>query len=212
MLLQLLKKNKYAKALVHEVGKHRARVMVKRILPFLNKNKAILDLGCGRGIISETLLKEGLKVTPLDVQDLSFVERVRPVIYDGEKIPFDADAFDVSLLITVLHHTPEPEKIIIEAQRVSKRMVIIEDVYVNWIHRQITYFVDGLLNLQFKGQPHSNKSDEQWKETFKELGLQLKHSQTYFSGVIQHALYLVESADSTKKSKTREVKTPITTL
>ncbi|MFQ5795282.1 MAG: class I SAM-dependent methyltransferase [Candidatus Bipolaricaulia bacterium] len=114
------------------------------------------------------------KVTPLDVQNLSFVDQIEPVIYDGDNMLFEDDRFDVALILTVLHHTPHPEKVINEAKRVSKRIVIIEDIYMNFIQKYLTYFFDSLLNLEFTGHPHTNKNDQEWKALFEQLGLKLK--------------------------------------
>jgi ubiquinone/menaquinone biosynthesis C-methylase UbiE len=36
----------------------------------------------------------------------------KPVLYDGKKMPFKDNVFDAALLITVLHHTPDPESIV----------------------------------------------------------------------------------------------------
>ncbi|MFH1451515.1 MAG: class I SAM-dependent methyltransferase, partial [bacterium] len=147
--------------------------MVKEIRSFLSKNSKILDIGSGTCNICEVLRKNGHDVTPLDIQNLSFTDSIRPILYDGIKIPFDDDKFDISLIITVLHHTAEPDKILEEAARVSKQIIIIEDIYTNVIHKYLTYFFDSLLNLEFVGHPHTNKSDKQWKVTFNELGLKL---------------------------------------
>jgi len=70
-------------------------------------------------------------------------------LYDGKKIPYDDDSFDVALLITVLHHTPHPEKILQEAQRVAKKIVLVEDVYSTVFHKYVTYFFDSLVNFEF---------------------------------------------------------------
>jgi len=193
MLIQFLQKNKFFRKIIYKAGYARARDMVQKIQSFLDKKDLILDIGSGTCNICEILSNKGYKITPLDVQNLSFVDYMNPIIYDGTKIPFNDDKYDKSLILTVLHHTPEPEKILREAKRVSKRIIIIEDIYTNWLHKYVTYFFDSLLNLEFVGHPHTNKNDKQWKKTFEKLGLKLidvKYNYSFL--VFKHAIYYLE--------------------
>ena len=194
MVIEFLQKNKFFRKIIYKAGKPRAQDMVSRIIPFLDKNDTILDIGSGSCNVCEILLKDGYQVTPLDVRNLSFVNNMKPVLYDGENIPFEDNKFDKALILTVLHHTPDPEKILSEARRVSsKGIIIIEDVYSNWLHKYVTYFFDSLLNLEFIGHPHTNKNDEEWKKTFEKLGLKLvdvKYNHSFL--VFKHATYYLE--------------------
>jgi len=193
MFIEFLQKNKFLRRIIYKTGKARANFLIDKIQPFFDKKDTILDIGAGVCNICEILLKKGNKVIPLDIQDLSFVDNLKPVIYNGNKMPFKDNEFDTSLISTVLHHTPDPEKILLEAKRVSKRIIIIEDIYSNWLHKYITYFFDSLLNLEFIGHPHTNKSDKQWKKTFKKLGLKLidtKYNTSFL--VFKNAIYYLE--------------------
>jgi len=193
MLIQFLQKNKFFRKIIYKAGDARAKDMIKRIRSFLDKKDLILDIGSGTCNVCEILSNKGYKITPLDVENLSFVNNLKPVIYDGNRIPFNDDKFDKALILTVLHHTPKPENILQEAKRVSKQIIIIEDVYSNWLHKYVTYFFDSLLNLEFIGHPHTNKSDKQWKKTFENLGLKLidvKYNHSFL--VLKHATYYLE--------------------
>lgn len=167
--------------------------MIEKIKFFLKKEDRILDIGAGTCNVCEILLRDGYRITPLDVQDLSFVDNIKPILYNGNKIPFRDNKFDVALILTVLHHTSRPEKIIEEAKRISKRIIIIEDIYINKFHKYLTYFFDSLLNLEFINHPHTNKNDKQWKEVCEKLGLKLigaKYSRSFL--VFNHAAYCFE--------------------
>lgn len=193
MLIQFLQKNKFFRKIIYAAGNARAKDLVNRIQFYLKDNDSILDIGSGPCNVCEILLNKCCNITPLDIQNLSFVNNLKPVIYDGSKIPFNDNKFDKSLILTVLHHTSEPEKILREAKRVSKKIIIIEDIYANGLHKYLTYFFDSLLNLEFMGHPHTNKSDEQWKKTFEKIGLKLidvkyNHSFLFF----KHATYYLE--------------------
>jgi len=97
------------------------------------------------------------------------------------------------LLLTVLHHTPNPKEILKEASRVSKRVIIIEDIYSNLVQKYLTFFTDSLVNFEFRGHPHSNKSVSEWNKLFNELNLKIIHeeiNQVY--GLFNQALFVVE--------------------
>lgn len=193
MCVQLIQKSELFRKIVYKAGYIRAKDLVERIQPYQKSNDLILDIGAGSCNICEIFLNKGYDVIPLDVQNLSTVKNLQPVIYDGVKIPFNDNKFDKSLILTVLHHTREPESILREAKRVSKKIIIIEDVYDNWLQKYLTYFFDSLLNLEFIGHPRSNKSDEQWKKTFEKLGLKLidvKYNYSFLG--LRHATYYLE--------------------
>ncbi|MBN1585439.1 class I SAM-dependent methyltransferase [Candidatus Uhrbacteria bacterium] len=190
MLAEFLQKNGVLRKIVHKAGNARARELVGRIRPFLGRNDSILDIGSGTCNVCEILSGLGHRVTPLDVRDLSFSDSIKPVIYDGNRIPFGDNEFDKSLLLTVLHHTPDPERVLLEAKRVSREIVMIEDIYVSRLHRRLTFLFDSLLNLEFTGHPHSNRNDGQWRETFGRLGLELVNARYRRSFLVfTHATY-----------------------
>jgi len=167
--------------------------MVKKIEPFLKKTDLILNIGSGTCNLDEILLNKGYHLTSLDIQNLSFVDNIKPIIYDGNQIPFNNNKFYKSLILTVLHHTPNPEKILKEAKRVSKEIIVIEDIYTHFLHKYLTYFFDSLFNLEFVGHPHLNKTDQQWKNTFKKLNLKLVKTSYIRSFIVfKHATYYLK--------------------
>lgn len=193
MSIEFLQKNKFFRGIIYYFGKTRARETISRIGLFLNKGDSILDIGAGTCNICEDLSKKGFKITPLDIQDLSFVDNIKPVIYDGDSLPHSNNKFDKALILTVLHHVPDPEKILKEAKRVSKGIIIIEDIFSNWFHKQMTYFFDSLFNLEFGGHPHTNKSDDQWRKAFEKLGLKLVEARYCHSFLVfSQAIYYLE--------------------
>ena len=181
------------KKLIVAFWKGKSEGVYKKIKPYLKKGDKILDIGAGSCQISEMLIKNGFDVVPLDIRNLSVVDGLSPVIYDGENIPFKNDYFDVSLLITTLHHVKEPESFLKEAKRVSKGLIIIEDIYHGPIQKYLTYIMDNVVNIEFFGHPHSNKNDNEWKNTFKKLGLSLKDSKyEKFWGIFWSAVYYLK--------------------
>lgn len=151
----------------------RAKVKVDRIAGYLPENQPILEVGCGNGAVAYSLERLNYNVTTLDIRNKSFFKEIEPVLADGISIPFPDNHFDTVQLLTMLHHTPDPELIIREAARVGKRLVIMEDIYKNKFQQYLTYFTDSIVNLEFFGHPHTNKKDEEWRELFKNCGLRV---------------------------------------
>lgn len=161
-------------------------------MPFLTKGN-IIDIGTGNGGLEKVLIEEGYEIKGIDIKNKSLFNAVVPTVYDGKTFPFANDAFDMSLFITVLHHTPNPEKLIEEAKRCSQKMIIVEDIYRNTFQKYLTFFTDSLVNLEFKGHPHTNKTDEEWKAFFKKMNLKLTYCQQYrFLFFFRQVIYVLE--------------------
>lgn len=151
----------------------RARIKVNRILPFLESGQRIIDVGSGNGGVSHLLMQRGCNVKPVDIGDKSFFEEAKPQIADGSALPFESRTFDTALLLTVLHHTSNPEAVLEEAKRVASNIIVMEDVYDNTFQKYLTFFADSMVNWEFKGHPHTNKKDSEWRKLFEQKGLTL---------------------------------------
>jgi len=153
----------------------RANQIVKRISPFINKKGKILDIGTGTGFVANGIKEAKNKnITCVDVR-LNPLCKLKPVIiYDGKKLPFSDESFDTSLLIAVLHHCNYPLRVLDEAIRVSaKRIILMEDLFEGRIEKWLTLIEDSIVNWEFRGHPHSNKSESDWLEVFKQKNLKL---------------------------------------
>lgn len=146
---------------------------LRPVLPYLSNDQRCVDIGCGNGLIVQVLRQKGIPCDAVDVADLSIVPEVAVTVYDGLHLPYHDVAFDSALLLTVLHHTPDPVPVLREAARVAKRIIIIEDVYNNIVQQYLTYGMDTLVNLGHSSMTYQNKSDAEWKATFEDLGLRL---------------------------------------
>jgi SAM-dependent methyltransferase len=192
-LAEFLRNSNFSRERVLKEGVKRAERLLAPIHPYLQKDDKIIDVGTGVCAVSQHLINQGYDVTPLDVVDLSFSSQIKPRIYDGITIPFEDNTFNVALIITTLHHTPDPEVILNEAKRVSRRVIVVEDIYDNKFQEFITKFFDSLFNLEFKGHPHTNRADVEWQETFERVGLKLQG--TYYQrayGVFNLGTYILD--------------------
>lgn len=189
-----LKENRIMNNFLYRLLTYRAEETVKDIENYFSKADYIVDIGAGGCNITEVMRKKGYRIEPIDIRNSSFVKGLEPLVYDGEKIPFKDNSFTASLIVTVLHHAPNNKKIIEEAMRVSRKIVIIEDIYNSPMHKRLTFFMDSLVNIEFRGHPHTNRSDKEWKELFNELGLKLKDAKYRKSRFpfLYHATYYLE--------------------
>ncbi|MEX2589857.1 MAG: methyltransferase domain-containing protein, partial [Chitinophagales bacterium] len=127
----------------------RVDLKFRRLKPFI-KGPKVLDIGCGNGGFSLKLMQEGFDVTPLDIQDKSAFEQIKPLVFDGKNLPFEDNTFDTALLITVLHHTTAQKELISEALRAARQVLIMEDVYGNALQKQATFWMDSLVNWEWQ--------------------------------------------------------------
>lgn len=147
-------------------------------------------------MIAHALIQKKFRVTLLDVVDISMIPNHAATIYDGKRIPFDDDVFDVALLITVLHHIADPDATLREAKRVARRIIVLEDLVENIREARATFFADSWMNWQWFDHPHSNRSDAEWRRAFSQLDLRMIHAEqsmhTFFPFRFRHGLFVLD--------------------
>ena len=169
------------KFLVERIIKRRTERIVNAFEKFVEKGEKILDVGAGGGWIAKEIQKrKKAKVALLDVVDFNQSD-LELILYDGKKMPFPENSFDVVLLIFVLHHVKNPLMVLKEARRITKNKIIIfEDTYFSFFDKIFLIFWDILTNLPaliikpFKEKmPFGFKRVFEWKKTFKKLKTKL---------------------------------------
>ena len=93
------------------------------------RGRDVLEVGCGEG-----MMFDGTETMPVQM-DVSWTRVARAMgkaryllCGDGYELPFAPASFEVVLLIAVLEHTREPQRVLAEAKRVLKpggRVVIV---------------------------------------------------------------------------------------
>lgn len=156
--------------------KKRAQIKFSLFNNFLTSNASIIDVGTGSGQFAQLLQEKGFTMQAVDVVNKTNASTIIPKIYDGTTLPFENNSFDIGMLITVLHHCPQPEIVFQETVRVSKkRIFVLEDVYTNLVMKYATWFADSIANFEFFGHPHTNKSEAEWEALFKAHQLKVVH-------------------------------------
>jgi len=163
----------------------RAEDFVALFNSYIAPGSRVLDIGGGWGFYVDPLKRSrDCEVTVLDVVEPAF--RKAPVVtYEGGQIPFPDRSFDVSLLITVLHHVESPEKVLEEAKRVTRRFVIVvEDLYRHWAGRFWTILRDSFYNFEFAGHPRNFRDKSGWLECFRRLGFRMKDQSEVYTRLL----------------------------
>lgn len=109
----------------------RRRALVNAILPHLRPGDRLLDVGCGNGTLAHAIATapdapEGIHAEGLESHPRGG-EPIPVTAYDAERFPFDDDTFDAVLVADVLHHDRDPERVLRECARVTRRALIVKD-------------------------------------------------------------------------------------
>jgi ubiquinone/menaquinone biosynthesis C-methylase UbiE len=86
------------------------------------KNLIILEVGAGTGWQAKKLNENGYTVKAIDIEDSDYSDnRIWPITnYDGKRIPFTDNYFDIVFSSNVLEHISHLDEFQIEMQRVLK--------------------------------------------------------------------------------------------
>lgn len=148
----------------------------KYIASLCDNNSRILDVGCDDGSTAEIIMKlnPSLKIVGIDVQSHR-PSKIPKVIYDGKRIPFPDDSFDIVMVLDVLHHAEDIPLLLKEINRVSKKYIIIKDhIAYSVFSRFLLAFNDYIANAPRGIESVFNyPSLPRWDSYFNELNLKM---------------------------------------
>jgi ubiquinone/menaquinone biosynthesis C-methylase UbiE len=115
------------------VGRVTARV-AERLLDAVgvNAGTSLLDVATGTGHVAAAAAARGAHVAGVDVSDemLARARRLYPgvefALGDAEELAFEDDAFDAAVAAFLLHHVPNPERVVTELARVARRVAVAQ--------------------------------------------------------------------------------------
>ncbi|QRN40729.1 MAG: bifunctional 2-polyprenyl-6-hydroxyphenol methylase/3-demethylubiquinol 3-O-methyltransferase UbiG [Neisseriaceae bacterium] len=120
-------------------------------------NKNILDVGCGGGILTESLAKSGGKITGIDLaydsievaklhaerQDLAIDYQV----IDVEQLSQEkSDEFDVITCMELLEHVPEPERLVKACTQLLKPNGLL---FMSTINKNIKSYLQAIIVAEY---------------------------------------------------------------
>lgn len=180
-------------------GNFRTKTFVALFSSDLKRNQKIIDIGAGSCLIAKYIKdKFQTDITPIDVVDYNKTN-LKLVLYNGEKIPFENQTFDIALIIFVLHHSKDQETILSEAKRVAKKIIILEDTPKNNFERFLWHFWDWLLNLGHDvNMTYSARTENDWLGLFEKMKFKVIKTKNFRVGLpilwsYQQSMYVLES-------------------
>lgn len=120
------------------------------------KNKKILDVGCGGGILAESLALKGAKVKGIDLADgplkvAKIREQKRNLGITYEKVETSKlikkkEKFDVITCLEMLEHVPDPEKTVKECSELLNNN---GNIFFSTINRNLKAFTLAILGAEY---------------------------------------------------------------
>jgi SAM-dependent methyltransferase len=156
------------------VFQRRTRVLSQQLAALLPEGAAVLDVGCGDGLIDKLIGERRPDVTISGIDLMVRPKTHIPVVqFDGLTIPREDNSVDVVMFIDVLHHTDDPEVLLREARRVARKAVVLKDHTRDGLLAGATLrFMDWVGNTPHGVVlPYNYWTERRWREAFERIGL-----------------------------------------
>jgi SAM-dependent methyltransferase len=155
----------------------RIAVLRDRIAPLIPEGAYLLDVGCGDGLLSQTLAeaRSDIRLEGVDVK----AREGAPIpirAFDGTRLPYEDGSFDAVLFVDVLHHAVDPDALLREACRVTRRVVLVKDHTRNGLLAGVTLrFMDWVGNAhRGVALPYNYLTRREWMDTLERVGLRIE--------------------------------------
>ncbi|HJU69162.1 MAG TPA: class I SAM-dependent methyltransferase [Gemmatimonadaceae bacterium] len=161
---------------LHEkyVKSRRVRALAASIAPLVPINATVLDVGSGDGLLADAVQRRRPDVRFRGIDVMARADARIPVTtFDGTRLPFPGNSFDVVLFADVLHHTAHAEALLRDARDVARQAVIIKDHCADGVLAWPTLrFMDRVGNARFGvALPHLYLRWDEWQAMFGRLGM-----------------------------------------
>jgi SAM-dependent methyltransferase len=133
----------------------------------------VLDVGTGDGQIAAQITERRPDLEFIGTDVLLRPRTKIPVVhFDGRRLPFPDNTYDVVMFVDVLHHTEDPVAMLAEAARVTRRYLVIKDHTLKGPLAGLTLrLMDWVGNARHGvALPFNYWTEETWQEAFQRLG------------------------------------------
>lgn len=186
-------------------ARFRMRHLPPRLLARMGAEGAVLDVGAGDGRLARHLMnaRPGLRITGVDIGPRDGAH-IPVMAYDGARLPFADESFDLVLLIDVLHHADDPAALLREAMRVSRGRVLIKDHYWitrldHWLLRASDYLGNRVYGVPL---PYAFLRLPEWTTLFARCGAAAVSRDCFVYGTLdrcKQVIFVVEAAPPLKE-------------
>lgn len=116
----------YTPEAVERRGQQRVRQLSQALGPAVRGVERSLELGCAEGMVSRALARRGVRASGIDVRGEVFDPRapadgVDLQAMDAASLEHESDRFDLVFSFDAFEHFPDPEAVLREAIRVTRR-------------------------------------------------------------------------------------------
>jgi alpha-1,6-mannosyltransferase len=158
----------------------------------------VLDLGAAEGYVGDEIgRRTGAAVEVADVIPLN--RTPHPLhLYDGQRLPFADDTFDLVVLSYVLHHAEQPDRVLREAGRVGREVVVVESLVEGRRQEQALRWADILANWWRSGRRGRHDAGPAfrraaaWRLFFEEHGFRVRTDRRRPGRLHPRALFVLE--------------------
>ncbi len=171
-------------------NRHAYETMYKRIRAMV-KDKEVLELATGPGVIAKQVANEAKSMTATDYSEKMLAMARRGIVpsnlvferADASDLQYDDESFDVVIIANALHVIPNPEKVLSEIKRVMRKDGLL--IAPNFIHdnkKKISEFFSKALScagVQFEAKWNA----EGYKAFLESNGFEVKQSKQFASTI-----------------------------
>ena len=119
--------------------------------------KKVIDIGCGGGILSESMAAKGAHVTGIDLSDKALSVARLHLLETGAKVDYQhiaaesmaaehPDAFDAVTCLEMLEHVPDPQQTIAACARLVKTG---GDVFLSTLNRNPKSYLFAIIGAEY---------------------------------------------------------------
>jgi len=140
---------------LHDINPLRLDYIVKKANGL--DNKCVIDVGCGGGILADSMAAKGAKVTGIDMGEAGLSVAKLHQLESGQDVDYQQitaeeiaqthnESFDIVTCMEMLEHVPKPESVICACAKLAKPG---GDVFVSTINRTAKAFAFAIVGAEY---------------------------------------------------------------